>query len=382
MPSKGALINGTDRDDGRSRSLIGGIRLNLDATEPAVEGETEQKQFRLGVDRGSPHAIVVRSPAQMSGLTRRLELAQGRRADNLTVTFSTAKTNHVGVTNAERVVPVGEGGKLLGIAGKTRRPAAVAAGENFWPSDGSKQLSQVDVAERFERDESADERLGEGANGCHDMQSRTRSDTMGLVSNTALFNASADAFLGLLGEVAPDQWESPGLGSWTVRSLAGHTARAILTVETYLGQDEPGSATIPSAEHYYNQVLEQFTDHTSIEQRGVEAGAWLGSDPVDQVRDAINRTKVLIGEQPADRLVSIGGMGILLDEYLRTRVVELIVHSIDLARAIGSNYTPPKDALAMTVGLLAQTAVHRGSGVELLLGLTGRENLPEGFTVV
>lgn len=205
---------------------------------------------------------------------------------------------------------------------------------------------------------------------------------MVLVSNTALFLQSADSFVSLLAEVRAEQWDEPGLGVWNVRSLAGHTARAILTIESYLGQDEPGDITIPSAEGYYNTVLEQFTDHPSIEARGVEAGTWLGADPVAQVSAALARTKALILAQPADRILSIGGMGILLDEYLRTRVVELVVHSIDLARAIGADYTPPAAGLATAVGLLSGTAIHKGYGTELLLALTGRAPLPEGFTVV
>ncbi|WP_185740558.1 maleylpyruvate isomerase family mycothiol-dependent enzyme [Homoserinimonas aerilata] len=202
------------------------------------------------------------------------------------------------------------------------------------------------------------------------------------MTTTELFSRSADAFVSLLGEVTDDQWSLPGLGVWDVRSLAGHTARAILTVESYLGQDEPGGVTIPSAEDYYKSVLEQFTDHASIERRGVEAGEWLGADPVATVREALQRTRALIARQPADRVVSIGGMGILLSEYLRTRVVELVVHSIDLARAIDSDFTPPADAVMGTVALLSSTAVNKGQGTPLLLALTGREPLPAGFTVV
>lgn len=206
---------------------------------------------------------------------------------------------------------------------------------------------------------------------------------MVVVKNTALFLQSAESFLTLLGTVREEQWQQHGLGAWTVRSLAGHTARAILTVESYLGQDEPGDVTIPSAENYYNSVLEQFTDHASIEARGVEAGAWLGDDPVAQVGAALARTKTLIAAQPDDRIVSIGGMGILLDEYLRTRVVELVVHSIDLAGAIGADeYTPPDAAIYTAVGLLSGTAVYRGFGPQLLKALTGRGQLPEDFTVV
>lgn len=203
------------------------------------------------------------------------------------------------------------------------------------------------------------------------------------VKNSALFLQSAESFLTLLGEVRDEQWQQHGLGAWTVRSLAGHTARAILTVESYLGQDEPGDITIPSAENYYNSALEQFTDHGSIEVRGVEAGTWLGDDPVAQVGAALARTKALIATQPDDRIISIGGMGILLDEYLRTRVVELVVHSIDLAGAIGADdYTPPPAAIYTAVGLLSGTAVYKGFGPQLLRALTGRAPLPEGFTVV
>ena len=202
------------------------------------------------------------------------------------------------------------------------------------------------------------------------------------MTNTRLFTQASESFVQLLGQVTPEQWEQPGIGSWTVRSLAGHTARAILTVESYLGQDEPGSLTIPSAEHYYNEVLEQFTDHASIEARGVEAGLWLGDDPVAQVSEALSRTRALIAAQPSDRLVSIGGMGILLDQYLRTRVVELVVHSLDLARAIGVVYVPPADGVATAVSLLTGTAVHKGLGTTLLLAITGRQPLPEGFTTV
>ena len=67
------------------------------------------------------------------------------------------------------------------------------------------------------------------------------------MSNAALFSSAAGSYLELLGDIRDDQWDLPGLGVWTVRDLAGHTARAILTVENYLGQEEPGEATIGSA---------------------------------------------------------------------------------------------------------------------------------------
>ena len=202
------------------------------------------------------------------------------------------------------------------------------------------------------------------------------------VSNAILFARSGDAFLELLGAIDDDQWQLPGLGSWSVRSLAGHTARAILTVESYLAQEEPGDVTIASAQEYYSTVYRQFTDDVAVEARGVEAGLWLGGDPVSQVRSALARSLSLVESQPANRIVSIGGMGILLSEYLRTRVFELVVHTIDLARATGVAHSLPPQTIADAAALAAAVAVQRGSGEQLLLALTARMELPEGFSVL
>jgi uncharacterized protein (TIGR03083 family) len=202
------------------------------------------------------------------------------------------------------------------------------------------------------------------------------------VTNTALFLSSATALVNLLGEIRDEQWSEPGLGSWTVRSLAGHTARAILTVENYLLQEEPGDVTIATAEAYYSTAYLTFTDDAAVAARGVEAGEWLGENPVAQVSAALVRATAAIESQPSNRIVSIGGMGIRLPEYLRTRVFELVVHTIDLSRATGLPHTLPESAVEDAVTLAAAVASRRGSGEEVLLALTGRQQLPEGFSVV
>lgn len=202
------------------------------------------------------------------------------------------------------------------------------------------------------------------------------------VINSALFFRSADAFVTLVGQIRDEQWQLPGLGSWTVLSLAGHAARAILTVENYLTQEEPGDVTIPTAEVYYSSVFQIFTDPTAVAARGVEAGEWLSSSPVSQVSSALTRARTLVDSQPENRIVSIGGMGILLTEYLRTRVFELVVHSIDLSKATGIAHTLPAAAIADAVALAAAVAVQRGEGEQVLLALTGRSALPSGYSIL
>ncbi|MCU1514914.1 MAG: mycothiol maleylpyruvate isomerase [Microbacteriaceae bacterium] len=202
------------------------------------------------------------------------------------------------------------------------------------------------------------------------------------VTSAILFSRAAESFIALLGSIGDDQWESPALGVWNVRSLAGHTARAILTVENYLNQDEPGEVTIASATDYYTAVYAQVTDPPAVAARGVEAGIWLGDNPVDQVFQALERTTSLIDEQPGNRIVSIGGMGILLSEYLRTRVFELTVHTVDLSKATGVPHTVPDAAIEDALALAASIAASRGNAVDVLFALTGRSPLPEGFSVV
>lgn len=200
--------------------------------------------------------------------------------------------------------------------------------------------------------------------------------------NSAVFSRTADAFVNLVGAIGDEQWQLPGLGSWTVLSLAGHTARAILTVENYLSQEEPGDVTIPTAEAYYSSVFQIFTDPTAVAARGIEAGEWLSINPVGQVSSALGRALALIDSQPANRIVSIGGMGILLTQYLRTRVFELVTHTIDLSKATGIAHALPAEAVADAVALAAAVAVQRGDGEQLLLTLTGRTALPERFTIL
>jgi uncharacterized protein (TIGR03083 family) len=202
------------------------------------------------------------------------------------------------------------------------------------------------------------------------------------MSSVAHFEQSAHALLDLVRRVPADAWERPGLGDWTVRSLVGHTTRAILTVEQYLHLDDPGEVNVPDAEHYYAQVYTQFTDPDAVRERGVEAGRWLGEDPVHRIVEALGRANLEIELAGPRRVVSIGGMGIPLAEYLRTRVVELVVHSFDIARAIDVDADLPTAAVEAAASLLASTAALRGDGETVLRALTGRGGLPEGFSVV
>lgn len=195
------------------------------------------------------------------------------------------------------------------------------------------------------------------------------------------FVAAANAFLALVRQIGTDQWDLPGLGEWPVRDLVGHTSRAISTVEVYLGDDAPAAVTVPTAEQYYLRVFDGHTDNEAVAARGRAAGAELGDDAVASIAASLSRVQQLLDAQPADRVVAIGSLAVPLSEYLRTRQFELVVHVLDLERATGITSDIPLTVLAAATSLAAGVATQRGQAAEVLFALTGREALPDGFTI-
>ncbi len=70
-----------------------------------------------------------------------------------------------------------------------------------------------------------------------------------------------------------------------------------------------------------------------------------------------------------------------LSGYLPTRIFELAVHSLDIARATGLSAGLPNEVLAAATTLATQIAVELGEGEAVLLALTGRAELPHPFSV-
>ncbi|RUR01572.1 maleylpyruvate isomerase family mycothiol-dependent enzyme [Labedella endophytica] len=202
-----------------------------------------------------------------------------------------------------------------------------------------------------------------------------------MVSTDAFRSASA-LFVDVVERVPDDAWDRPALGDWDVRGLVGHTARAFITVLDYLALDAPSSVSIETAGDYYGSLYLVYTNPESIHRRGVDVGRSLGDDPVSAIRVLRDRALALVEGQPAGRLVSIGGMGIPLDEYLQTRVFELVVHTMDLGRAVDVAVPVPPALVEATATLAAAIAARTGKGEQLLLALTGRTPLPSDFSVV
>jgi uncharacterized protein (TIGR03083 family) len=194
------------------------------------------------------------------------------------------------------------------------------------------------------------------------------------------FAEAARTFVDLVRRLPHDRWDGPGLGEWDLRSLVGHTSRSLVTVETYLRQPVD-TEEVPTPAAYYVAIAD--LDDAAVVDRGRQAGQALGANPAEFVDALAQRVRAQV-ETAGNPLMHTAAGGMRLENYLSTRTFELVVHSLDIAAAV-PDVEPPEfsDQLLSEVARVAATAaVLRGSGVELLLALTGRAALSPGFSMV
>jgi uncharacterized protein (TIGR03083 family) len=193
------------------------------------------------------------------------------------------------------------------------------------------------------------------------------------------YAAAARAFVDLVGRLPATAYDGPGLGEWDLRALVGHTARALVTVRTYL--DQPADdVTVESAADYLALATGAANGPAAVLARGRAAGAALGDDPVASVRDLADEVLAKVaGFGDGYVLTTVAGPMRLVD-YLPTRTFELVVHGLDIGRATGLDPAYPEPVVVQAVTLAGEVAVRTGHGPDLLLALTGRQVL--GFSVV
>jgi hypothetical protein len=164
----------------------------------------------------------------------------------------------------------------------------------------------------------------------------------------------------------------------TIGELCAHLARGVLQVESYLAAPLPDAPSIVDAVVYYAR-LEGTAEPESALNLGVRARstetAGLGPDALrkNTERALTNlRQAFAIAGNPLIAITIHPGEAMLLDEYLRTRCVELTVHSEDLALSLGLTARPTA-AASVAVDVLLGAARDRWGDVAVLRALTRRE---------
>ncbi len=194
----------------------------------------------------------------------------------------------------------------------------------------------------------------------------------------AAYLDAADAAVGLLRLDDLDaRWEHESvLADWPTSVLAGHLARSVLQVEWFLDAPEPASDSVTAVDYY--SALVGVTDPRSALNQGVRARseetAAMGWDALGADTAACaERLRARLGGEPATRRIDVFGRPMLLDEYLRVRLVELSVHGDDLAESLAVPSPIPAASIDVATDLLVDVARRTKGSLAVLRALTRRE---------
>ncbi|MEW9554012.1 maleylpyruvate isomerase N-terminal domain-containing protein [Nonomuraea sp. NPDC050783] len=179
-------------------------------------------------------------------------------------------------------------------------------------------------------------------------------------------------------------WDKPSaLTEFSVAGLAGHLAHQIVRTRDVLDSDGTGHEPLSLLEHYSRSPwVEAGLDHeinVGIRRGGEAAAADGPAALVERTRALLDAQAAALPAEPAGRVVYVrpSGWALTLDDFLLTRLVELVVHSDDLAASVGLE-TPalPDQVIGPVVELLARLAVHRHGATAVIRTLSRAERAP------
>ncbi len=192
---------------------------------------------------------------------------------------------------------------------------------------------------------------------------------------------AGEYFASIVDQVDIDGWDEPALGEWCVRDLTGHTYRSFTTVLSYSSKPAD-KVDLERPVDFFLEAMKTMADPKHVAERGRAAGLEIIDDPRMMVRGFAMYVKNKLEEMPDDFILDCPVGGIRLIDYLPTRTFELIIHTIDLAKAVGIQSNPPESGMEATLHIMGQLALYRGHSSDLVLAATGRSELPAGFSVL
>jgi hypothetical protein len=195
--------------------------------------------------------------------------------------------------------------------------------------------------------------------------------------------AVADVFR----DLAPEQWQrstllvpvNPELPKWTVFELAGHFDIAIGLTRMLIAGHEDAQPARDRTSFFINPRSETGPVVYGYAYTMVE-----GKTPADMPGVLAETFTKTIAEARAvpPSLVGPGYFAPMrVDEFVASRIVEAVVHGIDLAQALGTPYFATADGIAATAGILDDLLARRTTGgrpaglsddLEWILAASGR----------
>lgn len=184
------------------------------------------------------------------------------------------------------------------------------------------------------------------------------------------------------------RWAQPSaLPDFSVAGLARHLANQITRCVTLLTAP-PAPAAIPLVQHYLRcpwlGTGLNAPDNVNIRHDGERAAAITTPTALaTEVAAALAELRRLVPTIPPHHVVPYGDWGITRDDFLLTRIMELVVHTDDLATSLNIPTPPlPPAATDATIDLLARIATERHGPLSLIRALSRQERAPKTITAL
>lgn len=185
-------------------------------------------------------------------------------------------------------------------------------------------------------------------------------------------------------------WEKPSaLDRLSVRGLAGHLAAQVFFIPSMLADPVPVEPVV-DLDEYYARAAWIGTDLDTEFNQGIrEGGEKVAGEGPEQLAArtaaAVARLRETLPSEP-DRPVrrpTWSGYAVSLDTFVASRMLELIVHSDDLAHSVGVP-TPEfsAEAVQTVVDVLTRIALRRHGQTAVLRALSRSERAPASISAL
>jgi uncharacterized protein (TIGR03083 family) len=198
------------------------------------------------------------------------------------------------------------------------------------------------------------------------------------------FRAEAEELGRWAAEVSEDEWTRPTrCEPWSARELLGHVCVVLGWVPGMLTRTSPQRAEVSATEYYRPDHRFAAATNTARVSLAVEhaAGHASGAALAEDFGRIWRRVDGQCRHEPDERVVlTRHGDAMLLTDFMLTRVVEVAVHGLDLADALGREPWLTAPAGDLVLHLLTGSGANQVDGLGLsrpqfLRKATGREPL-------
>lgn len=196
----------------------------------------------------------------------------------------------------------------------------------------------------------------------------------------SLLRSECDAVATVAEALSDEEFSTPtACEAWDVKALLAHMLRDLLRVPRALEQPDPAITDVDAVDYWKSYNRDADAPRIANTARETAALYRSGAELVAALKEMSAVCGDLAGAHAPERGIELWwGPRMRLDEFLKTRIAEIVVHGIDLTDALALSPVARRSGVRLTVGildqLLGQHPPHelRWSAIDYIRKATGR----------